>query len=170
MELIKKTSLEKSDDVADTLKWKLDKIEHEGLPVESGLADYIVLASENIDNELDYLAGVKKQISEREKYLKSHSEAIKVEGASFVESMGVDKLEGAICSSVTVTKAKDSVTTETTKTILIYNESDEEIEEFLISLGKAQYSEVTETKTSNAIPAKLRINKRKVKNDEPRTN
>jgi len=161
MELIKKTSLEQSDNVADTLKWKLDIIKHDGLPVESGLADYIALATDNLERELAYLNDVKKQITDREKQLKEQSEAIKIDGAKFLKSMDVDKIEGAICSSVSVTKAKDSVSTETSKEVLSYNESDEEIAEFLISLGKAQYVTVTETKTSNAIPAKLRINKRK---------
>ena len=163
MKLIKKTSLEKSEDIVDTLKWKLETIENEGLPVESGMADYVALATENIDNELKYIKDVKAQISEREQYLKGQLESIKVKGAEFFESLGVEKLEGSICSSVSVTKAKESVDTETTTKTVSYNETQEEIDEFLISLGKAQYVEVTETKTSNAIPAKLRVNKRKVK-------
>ena len=162
MNLIKKTSLQDSADVIDTLKWKVQTIEEKGLPVESGLADYVDLAISNLTNELNYITDVKKQISDREKYIKAQAEAIKIEGAVFMQSLGAEKLEGVICSSISVTKARlesEEMTTSQVFTPLI---SEEEIQELLLALGKAEMKTVTETKTIKALPAKLKVNKRKI--------
>jgi hypothetical protein len=162
MELIKKTSLEKSDDVLDTLTWKVSYIKESGLPIESGLADYIALALQNIGHELAYLKDVKKQISEREKFMKSQAETIKVDGARFFELNGLEKLEGEICSSVTVTKGKEAKNTETTEDVFTLLIDEEEMRELLIGLGKAEMRKITTTKTTNETPSKLRVNSRKV--------
>jgi len=166
MNLLKKTNLQNTDDVAGTLRWKMKIIEEKGLPIESGLADYVDLAISNLTNELNYIADVKKQITDREKDVKTQIETIKIIGAVFMQSLGCDKLEGVICSSVTVTKAREASTEQTTTKVFTPLISDEEIQELLLALGKAEMQSVTETKTVKALPAKLKVNKRKIANAE----
>lgn len=89
-------------------------------------------------------------------------ENIKTEGVKFLEQMGVEKLQGHIVSSVTISKAKPSSTK--TKEVLKYLVSKEEIEELLVTLGKAEWETVTTT--SDEIPQKLRVTARRVKNVE----
>jgi hypothetical protein len=162
MSQIKKTSLENSADVIDTLKWKMQTIEEKRLPVEMGLADYIELAVSNLTNEQNYLADVKKQVADRDNEVKEQLEAIKVDGAVFLQSMGIEKLKGAICSSVSITKARPESEETTTSQVFTPLISEEEIQELLLALGKAEMRTVTETKTTKALPAKLKVNKRKI--------
>lgn len=162
MNLIKKTSLQDTVDVIDTLKWKVQTIEEKGLPVESGLADYVDLAISNLTNELNYIKDVKAQVSEREKSIKAQIESIKVDGAVFMQSLGCDKLEGVICSSVSVTKEREASEEETSSEVFTLLITEEEMQELLLALGKAEMKTVAETKTVKALPAKLKVNKRKV--------
>jgi hypothetical protein len=162
MNLIKKTSLQETNDVVDTLNWKIKSIEEKGLPVESGLADYIDMAISNLTSELAYVSEVKKQVSDREKDLKEQIDTIKTDGAVFLKSLGIEKLEGVICSSVSILKAREESTETTTTKVFTPLVDELEIQELLIALGKAEMREVTTTKTLKAIPAKLKINKRKV--------
>ena len=104
------TSLEKASNVKDTLDWKIERIKKENLPVDTSLADYIAFSLENLEGQLNQLKALKREIKAREDYLKSQIDKIKVEGAEYLLGLGVDKLEGAICSSITVTKAKESKT------------------------------------------------------------
>jgi len=166
MQLTKKTSLEKTDDVADTLNWKVKTITKASLPIESGLADYIAFSVDNLQNEIDYLADLKKQISDKEKDLKSQIEYIKVEGAKFLTESGIERLDGNICSSVTIIAEKEAKDTEETKKVFTPLIPNEEIEELLIGLGKAELKNITTTKTSDFIPAKLKINKQKKKKED----
>jgi len=158
----KHTSLETTKEVGECLSWKLENIKADNLPIDSGLADYIAFGVSNLDSQLLQLKAVKAEITHREKDLKMQIEDIKTSGATFLLENGIDKLTGVICSSVTVTKAKEeTVTTKEVKEIVL-NISQAEVEELLIGLGKAELVTKTVEKTSNAIPAKLRINKRKV--------
>ncbi|WP_345985298.1 hypothetical protein WCX49_11895 [Sulfurimonas sp. HSL-1656] len=162
MELMKRTSLEKTDDVAETLTWKIATINEKGLPVESSLADYIALALRNVDGELAYLKDIKSQISDREKFMKAQAEKIKLGGAAFMLENGLEKLEGEICSSITVTAAKEATETEVTEEVFTLLVDEAEAQELLIALGKAEMRKVTKTKTTEATPAKIKVNQRRV--------
>ena len=104
------TSLAKSPDTYETLKWKQDTLQQEGRLTESALADYIALAVTEVDGQLHQLSEVKKEIADREKWLKAQKETILKGAAQFLEVQGVDRLEGNIVSSVTVTKPKPAST------------------------------------------------------------
>lgn len=160
MKLMKKTSLEVSEDVEDTLTWKLQKIEEAKLPTESGIADYIALAIQNLENEVEYIKSIEADYKSQKAYLNSQIEVIKVQGAKFFNDAGIVKVEGVICSSITLTKGKETETTETTKKVFTPLISKAEIEELLIGLGKAEMKTITESKTSNFVPQKLTINPR----------
>ncbi len=163
MKQLKKTSLEVSENVEDTLIWKLQRIEEAKLPTESGIADYIALAIQNLENEVDYIKSVETDYKEQREAIKEQIEAIKVQGAKFFNDAGIVKVEGVICSSITLTKGKEEVTTETTKKVFTPLITNAEIEELLIGLGKAEMKPVTETKITNFIPQKLTVNPKKRK-------
>lgn len=162
MNLIKKTSLESSEDVADTLKWKVATLAEDGLSVENGLADYVALAIGNLENRLDYIKSSQAIIANEKKAIEKQIKTIKNEGANFFIENGIDKAEGVFCSSVSVTPEKVATETETTKKVFTPLITQAEIEELLLGLGKAEMREETTTKTSNYIAPALRINKRKV--------
>lgn len=159
--VFKHTTLESSDNVGDCLSWKLESIKENNLPVDTGLADYIAFGVDNLDSQLLQLKAVKAEIAQREKALKSQIESIKVDGAVFLLENGLDKLDGVICSSVTITKAKEEKIEEITTKEVSFLITDAEIEELLIGLGKAEMVTVYKEKVTKAQPAKLRINKRK---------
>ena len=161
MQLIKKTSLESSSDISDTLEWKLKTIEEAKLPTETALADYIALGIENLNNKLFYAQEVKKEYEEDIKEIKGQIEHIKIGGAKFLTDTGIEKLEGVICSSITISKEKQAEDIETTEMVFTPLISQAEIEELLIALGKAEMKEVVTTKTTNFIPSKLKINKKR---------
>jgi len=160
--VFKHTSLETSEDVQDTLSWKIEAIKADGLPIDTSLADYIAFATDNLEAQLAQLKAVKGEIGQREKVLKSQIEHIKVDGAIFLLENGLERLDGVICSSVTVTEAKAPKTVITETKEFVMNISQAELEELLIGLGKAEMKTVITEKTTNAIPAKIRINKRKI--------
>lgn len=166
MKLTKKTSLEKSLDIKDTLEWKTKTIEDSGLPMESGIADYISFAVDNLESELKYIETIQDQMSEKKNSIKEQIKSIKIEGAKFLIESGIDKIEGTICSSITITSEKQEVTTETTKKVFNALISNAEIAELLIGLGKAEMRTQVTSKTSDFIPAKLRINKHQKKKEE----
>lgn len=156
------SNLETTTDVKDTLEWKIQTIEEAKLPVDSGLADYIAFSLDNLENQLLQLKSIKTEVADREKAIKSQIEAIKVDGAVFLLKNGLEKLEGVICSSVSVTKGKESEIIPTTERQFVMNISQAELEELLIGLGKAEYREITIEKVTNEIPPKIRVNKRKI--------
>ncbi len=158
----KHSSLEKSTNVVDTLNWKLKALEDEARSQEEGICDYIGFTLDNLNQSID---SKKFYITELQQLIKQDSnqiEAIKVDGVKFLESMGVEKLQGHIISSVTISKGKPG--TKKQKKKLKYLVPVEEIEELLITLGKAEYETVTTL--SDAIPPKLRVTPRRVKNVE----
>lgn len=161
MELIKKTSLESSEDVGDTLKWKVAALTDGGLSVENGLADYVALAVGNLESRLDYIKSSQKIIADEKKAIEKQIKIIKNDGATYFAGLGMDKAEGVFCSSVSVTPEKPASTITTTEKIFTPLITQSEIEELLIGLGKAEIKKVTTTKTSNYIAPALRINKRK---------
>lgn len=162
LSLKKHSSLERSPDVIDTLNWKLKALEDEERPLEEGIADYIGFSLDNLKQSISskkfYIEELKKLIGEDEVQI----ENIKTEGVKFLEQMGVEKLQGHIISSVTISKGKEAQ--EKSKKRLKYMVPVEEIEELLIILGKAEYETVTTM--SDPIPSKLRVIPRRVKNVE----
>jgi hypothetical protein len=82
-----------------------------------------------------------------------------------LEQLGVEKLKGHIVSSVNISKAKEPSKKE--KQVLKYLVSQEEIDELLVTLGKAEWETVEST--SDAVPRKLRVTARRVKNVEVET-
>ena len=155
------TNLESSNNVADTLNWKLEALAKENLPTDTGIADYIAFAVENLEKKIDYIKQIEEQIKKEKNAVKEQIERIKVEGAKFFNDNGIVKIEGVICSSITVTKGKEEeVKVETVKEFVPLI-SQAEIEELLIGLGKAEIRTVQKEKVQKAIPPKLRINKRK---------
>jgi len=176
---IKKTSLSTTSDVPNCLEWKISSIKEVGLDVEQSLADYIALSIDEVENSLNQLKQLKADIKNRESELKAQKEKILVDGAEYLHSLDIDRLNGNIVSSVTVSKGKEATTTETEVKELVINITEAEVEELLIGLGKAEIvtKMVEKTsnaipskeivtkmveKTSNAIPSKLKINKRKI--------
>ena len=158
----KHSSLENNSKVVEVLNWKLQALEEEARPLEEGIADYIGFT---LDNLKQSISSKKFYIEELQKLIKADEvqmENIKTEGVKFLEQMGVEKLQGHIVSSVTISKAKPSSTK--TKEVLKYLVSKEEIEELLVTLGKAEWETVTTT--SDEIPQKLRVTARRVKNVE----
>jgi len=164
--LPQRTSLETTKNITEVLSAKLKQLEKNSLPVESGLADYIYMADADLDLQLEQLKALKKEISAREKEIKNQKEAIRIEGAEFLKNLGVDKLTGMLCSSVTVTPEKPAKETKEVKEEFVLLDDEKEIEELLISLGKAERKRIEIVKTTAPQPAKLRINKRRVHGTE----
>ena len=158
----KHSTLENNSKVVEVLNWKLQALEEEARPLEEGIADYIGFT---LDNLKQSVSSKKFYIEELKKLIKADEvqmENIKTEGVKFLEQMGVEKLQGHIVSSVTISKAKPSSTK--TKEALKYLVSKEEIEELLVTLGKAEWETVTTT--SDETPPKLRVTPRRIKNVE----
>jgi len=147
------TSIEQTDDVVETLKWKMEIAQADGLPVENTLADYIALGIDNLHSQLAQLKQLKEQIKERETELKEQDRRIKEGAASFLIENGLDRLDGTIISSVTIAPAKAP----TTKKKFVRDCTAKEAEDLLEQAGLGHYEEV-EVEGS---PETVRINKRK---------
>ena len=154
MDVLKKTSLETTVDVKDTLEYKMNYLKAEGKDIQTSLADYIYMATNSIKSQLDELKELKSQIKSREDTLKMQDGLIKEGTADFLLDMGIDKLQGNLVSSVTLTKAKDATTKEVYSLIV----DKKEAEQYLINAGLA----VMETKEVPATKAKVRVNNRKL--------
>jgi hypothetical protein len=154
MELIKATSLETTPNVIETLEWKINSLIEQDKNVSNGLADYFGIGLGNIDAQLAQLDELSKEISDRKKALKAQITTIKEEGAHFLEMQGIDKLDGVLTSSVTITKGKP----ESTKTKFKLLVDKKESEEFLVNSGLAVYEVVDVPATKDTI----RVNKRKI--------
>ena len=155
-------SLEKSSDVVDTLNWKLTTLKSEDRDIETGITDYIGFSIDNLKQSIDSKKFYIKELQALIKQDTAQIEAIKIDGVDFFDEMGVSKLHGHIVSSISITKAKHAQ--EKTKEVFKHLVPKDEIEELLITLGKAE--RVTETSMSESIPAKLRVTARRVKNVE----
>ena len=154
MELIKPTSLETTPNVKETLEWKINSLIEQDKNVSNGLADYFGIGLSNLDAQLAQLDEVAKEINSRKKALKAQITAIKEDGAHFLESQGIDKLEGVLTSSVTINKGKP----EGTKTVFKLLVDKKTSESFLVDSGLAVYETIETPATKDT----LRVNKRKV--------
>ena len=150
----KRTTLSTTDDVVNTLEYKMNSLQEQNLPLQEGLSDYIGLSLDEIEAQLLQLKAVKQEVSEREKSLKSHSKQIKEEGAKFLENYGIEKMEGNIVSSITITKGKPT----SIKQKFVTELSKKEIEELIITSGFGYYEDIEVPETVDM----LRVNKRKV--------
>ena len=160
MKLTKHTSLETSTEIIDTLQWKLDTIE--GKDHEAVLADYIALAVDNLTNKKDYLKSLANEIRAETKRIDGQITSIKQGAGQFLLDNGIEKLNGGIVSSVTVTKPKDATVTTTTTEKIVVTATKEQVNDALIALGFAEVKQVETEKVIEAKPATIRINKRKI--------
>lgn len=160
--VFKHAHVETSKNVQETLAWKMEALKADNLPVDTGLADYVSFAVDNLEGQARQLKAAKDEIARREKAIKDQIESIKVDGAAFLLGEGIDKLDGVICSSVSVTAAKDEKKEEIEFEEFQINIPEDELRDLLIALGKAEMVTKKKEKITKAQPAKLRINKRKV--------
>lgn len=147
------TNLERTKDVINTLGLKLKTLEEAGLPLQSGIADYIGMAELNIKAQKEQLKAVENEIKLRKKQLDEQLTNIKTGSAKFLEEMGVDRLEGNIVSSVTLVPESPKTAKKRFKLIVPKKET----EEFLVSSGLA----VWEDYEADGRPAMIRVNRRK---------
>jgi len=161
MEILKPTNLETSSDITSTLNFKLQAISKRDLPVAVTLADYIALGVKNLEKKYRYVDDVIKTYQAEKEAIKGQIERVKIDGAKFLVENGIERLDGVVCSSITVTKEKPEIIEKTEKREFVPLVSEAEIEELLLSLGKAEIRSIIVEKTSKAIPAKLRINYKK---------
>jgi len=150
----KRTSLSTTDDVLNTLEYKMNSLQEQDLPIQEGLSDYIGLSLDEIEAQLQQLKAVKQEVSEREKVLKSHSQQIKEDGAKFLDQYGIEKMEGNIISSITITKGKPETSKVKFKLLVDKKAS----ETYLVDGGLAVFESVEVPATKDVI----RVNKRKV--------
>ena len=151
---LKPTSLSKSVDVLSTLTYKLNALTEDGKDLQSGIADYVGRGLGEVENKLDYLKEVKAEIASEEKRLKEQKQAILEGTAQFVESFGIERLEGTLVSSITITKGKPA-NTKTKFTLLADKKA---CDAYLVDAGMAVMEEVEVPATKD----KARVNRRKI--------
>lgn len=151
--IFKRTSLSTSDDVDNTLNYKLQSLLSDNLPVQEGIADYIALSLDEISMQRLQLKAVKAEATERDKVLAEQERYVKEESAKFLIGQGADKLIGTVVSSITVSKGKK----ESTKKKFTLLVDKKESERYLIEAGLAVMEEVEVPATK----ATIRVNKRK---------
>ncbi len=147
------TNLAKTSNIMATLDWKLSAITEAGLPTDTALSDYIALTVDEIKAEIAYLNEVKQVATERINARKSHLEDVLEGSAIFLENFGVDRMDGGIISSITITKAKPA----STKDKFVRDCTAKEMEATLLNTGLAHL----ETVDVPEIFAKVKINRRK---------
>ena len=155
-EVQKHTSLEMAiadgKTVKEVLDWKVQDSTEKGLPIEATVADYIALALDNIDKQIASLEAYESNIKEAKAILKANRDLTKQDVYDWMEGNGIDKLTGLCVSSISVKHEDVSIT----KKFCLDVTNDE-----LIERNLAHNDEVIKT-----IPRTIRINKRKVKNEE----
>lgn len=72
-------------------------------------ADYIGLSLQEIDEKIDYLTSEIKEIQSMKKSLESAKSTAQETIASVLEEYGVNRLEGTMVSSITITPAKTKI-------------------------------------------------------------
>jgi len=104
----------------------------------NGTADYVYRAIYNIDDGLKRIDTAIKELQEIKKDMKSQQEVIKIGTSKWLSNNGIDKIQGDIVSSLTVSPK------ETTKELIILNE------ESLINAGYFKM-ELDKTAIKNAL-------------------
>jgi len=165
------TSLEATDNVADTLEWKVQTImaENDGVATAEQVAEYLALSIGNLDRVQKFLEQSKKETDAKIKSVKAQLNLIKVEAAQYFINNGLidpnsekpkDRKIACEqwCNSVSISKEKLPETTTETREEFMMHISQDELEELLIGLGKGERVTVETEKTSNHIPAKIKVN------------
>lgn len=128
------TKLETSD--RESIDFILNnKVEQRGA---AGVTDYIGLALDNLSSQKDRIKQAVNELREVQKSIEYQEEVIKAGVAEWLESNGIDRLEGDRISSITVFNKKE--TTE----LMIDNE------EAVINAGYFK-TEIDKTATKNAL-------------------
>ena len=158
--LIKKeTSLEiQNQDTKETLNWKLEQLTKNNLPVEQGMADYIYFGVSNIDAKIKQLNAYKDEILKEVKNLETYKSTVSEEIAEWIQSQGVERLEGLEVSSITINQGGEEKeeTNETFK--FVFDVPEAHYQEFLVENGFAHWEKNTTTKVTLATKDKIRIN------------
>ena len=150
----KRTSLSTSDDVENTLEYKVQSLLAENLPVQEGIADYISLSLSELAMQRLQLKAVKAEIAERDKALAEQEKRIKEGAAEFLIAQGADKIMGTVVSSITVSKGK-AETNKLKFTLLVDKKA---ADAYLVDAGMAVFENIEVPATKPTI----RVNKRKV--------
>ena len=154
-EVQKHTSLEiaiaDGKTVAEVLDWKVQDATEKGLPIEATVADYIALAIDNIDRQIEALEAYERNIKEAKALLKANRDLTKQDVYDWMQGNGIDKLSGLCVSSISLKNEDVSIT----KKFVLDVSNDE-----LIERNLAHNEEVIKT-----ILRTIRINKRKVKDE-----
>lgn len=106
IEVRKETRLETAPlhEISATLDYKLKETSPEGV------ADYIGLSIQNIDDRLLRIKEAESQIKALKSELTSQIEVIKIGSAKWLNECGIDKLQGIYVSSVSVSSSKPKET------------------------------------------------------------
>jgi len=159
----------------DTTEWLKDEFKSilESDKDFTRKADYIGFSIISIDSKIASIDEEIKELQQLKKNLKSARDIALTTGAEVFAEYGVDKLEGAGISSITLSKE----TTKTTKTLKVSNQEalinlgyskvivtlDEEAIKSALEAGTdeelTKYTQLTVEETPT--PAKLKINKRR---------
>ena len=102
LELRKETRLETAPlhEISAVLDFKLNETSPEGV------ADYIGLTLQNIDDRLERIKDAELQLKSLKLELTSQIENIKIGSANWLSESGIDKLSGLYVSSVSILKSK----------------------------------------------------------------
>lgn len=154
-EVQKHTSLEiaiaDGKTVAEVLDWKVQEATEKGLPIEATVADYIALAIDNVDKQIEHLEAYEKSIKEAKAILKSNLSLTKADVYDWLKNNGIDKLTGLCVSSISLKDEGVSITNK----IIVDVTNDE-----LLERNLAHVEEVIKP-----IARTIRINKKKVKDE-----
>jgi len=74
----------------------------------NAVADYVTLSIDNLEDAKARLAELEKEIKQRKSDIDNQIELIKIGSAAWLEDAGIDKLNGDITSSISVSKRKDN--------------------------------------------------------------
>ena len=158
----KETSLEiQSQDTKETLNWKLEQLTNNNLPIEQGMADYIYFGVSNIDAKIKQLKAYKDEILKEVKNLETYKSSVSEEIAEWIQSQGIDKLNGLEVSSITINKGSEEIeeTIETVKFVL--DVDNDRMEKYLVENSLAHYEKIATTKVTLASKDKIRINSKR---------
>ena len=171
MQLVKKTSLQQvGTDIKETLDWKLKQLQDKNLPIEESLADYIFLGMNGIDSDMEQLDNYMKVLKEKQAELKANKQATSEKVAEWLLDTGLDKINGISVSSITINKAKESVTTTKEKDVWYWSDEEEELENEvdyagmlskLWELGLVVKRNLMEKTVSKATNNTIKVNKRR---------
>lgn len=145
--------------VIDALNSKMQEIQENNQPVEM-FTDFVASELDLLEQKKEQLKNYKEIITKQIKDLEMYEKEAKEDVATYLAESGIDKLEGIVTSSMTISKGSSASEEIKTKIVRlpIYSKADEE--EALIDAGICEYKD--EIITKEAKNASVRINKRRV--------